>query len=129
MLAGAGLSDHSMFAHAPGQQRLAEYVVDLVRTGVVQVLTLEQNPHAATVLGEARYLGERGRASGVVAAQAVQFGPKLRIGIRRSELALELVEGRDQGFGDVAPPEDVEMAGSVRQLVLFHGPIYSHPWE
>ena len=46
VLAGAGLGDHPGLAHAPGQQRLAEHVVDLVRAGVVEVLALEQDPGA-----------------------------------------------------------------------------------
>ena len=46
VLAGAGLGDHPLLAHAPGEQRLAEHVVDLVRAGVGEVLALEQHPHA-----------------------------------------------------------------------------------
>ena len=44
VLAGAGLGDEALLAHALGQQRLAEHVVDLVRPGVVEVLALEQQP-------------------------------------------------------------------------------------
>ena len=46
VLAGAGLGDDALLAHAPGEQRLAEHVVDLVRAGVGEVLALEQHPHA-----------------------------------------------------------------------------------
>ena len=46
VLAGAGLGDQAVLAHPPGQQSLADHVVDLVRTGVGQVLALEQHPHA-----------------------------------------------------------------------------------
>ena len=41
VLAGAGLGDDPLLAHALGEQRLAERVVDLVRAGVEQVLALE----------------------------------------------------------------------------------------
>jgi hypothetical protein len=41
VLAGAGLGDDARLAHALGEQRLAERVVDLVRAGVVEVLALE----------------------------------------------------------------------------------------
>ena len=46
VLAGAGLGDEAGLAHPLGEQRLAEHVVDLVRAGVVEVLALEQQPHA-----------------------------------------------------------------------------------
>ena len=45
VLAGAGLGDDALLAHAPGEQRLAEHVVDLVRAGVGEVFALEQHPH------------------------------------------------------------------------------------
>ena len=41
VLAGAGLGDDPGLAHAPGQQDLAEAVVDLVRAGVVQLFALQ----------------------------------------------------------------------------------------
>ena len=41
VLAGAGLGDDPRLAHALGQQRLADRVVDLVGAGVVEVLALE----------------------------------------------------------------------------------------
>ena len=53
MLAGAGLGDDARLAHAPGEQRLADGVVDLVRAGVVQVLALEQDPRAADFVDSA----------------------------------------------------------------------------
>ena len=59
------------------QQRLAEHVVDLVRAGVVEVLALEQDPRAARVLGEPLGVGQRRRAAGVVALQAVELVEEL----------------------------------------------------
>ena len=41
VLARAGLGDEPRLAHAPGQQGLAQGVVDLVGAGVGQVLALE----------------------------------------------------------------------------------------
>ena len=54
VLAGARLGDDARLAHAHGEQRLAEDVVDLVRAGVVEVLALEQDPRAAGVRAEPR---------------------------------------------------------------------------
>ena len=47
VLAGAGLGDDAVLAEPPGQQRLAERVVDLVRARVVEVLALEVEAQAA----------------------------------------------------------------------------------
>jgi hypothetical protein len=51
VLPGAGLGHEPRLAHALGQQRLAEHIVDLVRTGVVEVFALEQQSNAE-VLGQ-----------------------------------------------------------------------------
>ena len=47
VLAGAGFGDDARLAHAPGEQDLADGVVDFVRAGVEQVLALEINLRAA----------------------------------------------------------------------------------
>ena len=49
VLARAGLGDDARLAHALGQQRLPERVVDLVRARVGEILALEQNPDARPV--------------------------------------------------------------------------------
>ena len=74
VLAGAGLGDDAGLAHAPGEQGLAQHVVDLVRAGVVEVLALEEDPGAARVLGEPGHLGERAGPAGVVDQQVVELG-------------------------------------------------------
>ena len=43
-----------LFAHPPGQQGLAEGVVDLVGAGVVQVLAFQVDPRPAQFLREGR---------------------------------------------------------------------------
>ena len=47
VLAGAGLGDDALLAHALGEQRLADGVVDLVRAGVIEVFALEIDLRAA----------------------------------------------------------------------------------
>ncbi len=44
VLTGPGFGDEAILAHPLGQQRLTEHVVDLVGSGVVQILSLEQHP-------------------------------------------------------------------------------------
>ena len=49
VLARAGFGDDAALAHAPGEQRLAEAVVDLVRAGVEQVFALDVDLRAAAL--------------------------------------------------------------------------------
>ncbi len=57
VLPGPGLGDHPGLAHALGQQHLPEHIVDLVRSGVGQILALEQYL-AARRCGESGYPGQ-----------------------------------------------------------------------
>ena len=68
VLAGAGLGDDARLAHAPGEQDLAEAVVDLVAAGVVELVALEVDlgaaaaPEAAETCEDARSAARRNRA-------------------------------------------------------------------
>ena len=75
VLARAGLGDDPRLAHLSGQQGLTQHVVDLVRPGVVQVFSLEEEPRAAGVLAEPGGLVQRRRPTAVVPLQA---GPARR---------------------------------------------------
>ena len=112
VLAGPGLGDQPGLAHPLGEQRLPEHVVDLVRAGVVEVLTLEQHPEAE-LLAEAVALGEHRRAAGVVAEDVVELGAERRVGPCRAERRLEFLACRDQGLGHEATAELSEPAGGV----------------
>src|SRR6185295_4956886 len=52
VLTRARLGDDALLAHAAGEQRLTQTVVDLVRSGVEQVLALEVNSRAAEGFAE-----------------------------------------------------------------------------
>jgi hypothetical protein len=43
VLSGSGLGDHSGLLHPQSQQGLSKRIVDLVRTGVIEILSLEPN--------------------------------------------------------------------------------------
>ena len=79
VLAGTGLGDQPGLAHPLGEQRLAEHVVDLVRTGVVEVLTLEQHANAE-LLAQPEALGEHRGAPGVVAQDRVELAAEAGVG-------------------------------------------------
>ena len=68
VLAGAGLGDDALLAHAHRQQDLAEHVVDLVRAGVVQLVALQVDLGAAEMLGQALGEIERARPADIVRA-------------------------------------------------------------
>ncbi len=52
MLTGAGFSDDFGFAHAPCKQCLTKNIVDLVRAGVVQLVTLEVKLCSTKMFGQ-----------------------------------------------------------------------------
>ena len=73
VLAGAGLGDDARLAHALGEQRLAERVVDLVRAGVREVFALEEDAAAAARLGEPLGFPQRRWPADVMREQARQL--------------------------------------------------------
>ena len=66
VLSRAGFGDDALLAHAPGEQRLPQAVVDLVRAGVQQVFALEINLRAAQRFAQALREVQRRGAAGVV---------------------------------------------------------------
>ena len=66
VLAGAGLGDDALLAHAAGEKDLAQHVVHLVGAGMVQLLALEVDLRAAEMLGHALGEIERARAADVM---------------------------------------------------------------
>ena len=67
VLARAGLGDDPALAHALRKQPLAERVVDLVRSGVGQVLTLDVDVRAAELARQVLSVVERRGSANVVA--------------------------------------------------------------
>ena len=128
-----------LLAHAPGEQRLAEAVVDLVRAGVEQVFALDIDLRAAQVFGEpAREVERRGTAR-VVRQQNVEFGVERRVLLRLVVSVLEFFERRHQNFGHVASAVRAEVAAGVglRRIIepkscldkLFHARVVLRPGD
>ncbi len=113
VLAGAGLGDDPGLAHPPGQQGLAEDIVDLVRAGVGQVLALEEHPAAARRGGEPRHLGQQRRPPRVAGGQRGQLGLEGRVGLGRRVRVRELGQGRHQRLGRQPPAEPAEVPRAV----------------
>ena len=121
MLAGAGLRDDALLAHALGEQRLAQDIVDLVGAGVTQVLSLQIDARAATMAGEALGEVERGGTARVVVEEVAEPAPEAGVLARGAEGALELDERRHQRLGDEAAAEAAEVAVGVGQGGGIHG--------
>src|SRR6185369_9472829 len=77
MLPRAGFSDDALLAHAHSQERLAKAVIDLMRTGMEQVLTLEIDLCSAQLFGQAAGVKQRGRTPGILPKQALKLQAKL----------------------------------------------------
>ncbi len=116
VLSRAGFGDDALLAHAPRQKRLAQAVVDLVRAGVQQVLTLDVNLGAAMYFAEAFRKVQRCRAAGVVGQQILQLRLKGRVPTGFQISLLEFFERRHQNFGDKASAVRTKMAAGIWQL-------------
>src|SRR5581483_4318793 len=125
MHAGAGFRDDALFAHAPRQHDLAEHVVHLVRTGVIEILALEIDFRAAEMLRHALREIEGGRTSDVMREMPVQFFLKGRVFARLGIGLFQIKDQRHQRLGDEAAAINAEMPGFVgtgfEGVRLLHG--------
>ena len=110
MLARAGFSDDARFAHALGEKRLANAVVDLMRAGVVQILALEIHLGAAPCAGQPFGEVERAWPADVMGEIARHGDGERRIAPRVGVSSLEFKQKRHQRFGDITPAEQAEVA-------------------
>ena len=82
-------------AHADGEQDLADAIVDLVRAGVVQLITLEPDLRTfarrrilAAFLGQSLGVIERRRAADIMFEQIIELRLERRVDLRGFVLAL-----------------------------------------
>ena len=99
-LAGAGFGDDARLAHAQREQDLAEAIVDLVRAGVVELVTLEVDFRRAEVLGQALGEIERRGAAHIMGPEVLHRRCERRVGLGLAISALEIEHERHQGLGD-----------------------------
>ena len=112
VLARAGFGDDAALAHAPGEQRLAEAVIDLVRAGVEQVFALDVDLRAE-IRREAARVVERRRAAGVSGEELVELAMEGRILAGFALSLFQFFERRHQDFRDVTPAVRTEMSARV----------------
>ena len=114
MLTGSCFGNDPLLSHAPGEQDLAEGVVDLVGAGVEQVLALEVDFGAAEFLGEAFSKIERGGPTDEFLEQGGEFVPEGWILAGGLVFPLEFEQCGHQGLGHKAPPVRTEVAVLIR---------------
>ncbi|CAB4921308.1 unannotated protein [freshwater metagenome] len=98
VLAGARLGNHALLAHSKGQQRLTKNIVDLVRSGVIEIFALEQHAGTAAQLREPSRVCQRTGSTSNGALQTLQFLGEFRVNKSRLECCIKFVEGRHQGL-------------------------------
>jgi hypothetical protein len=113
VLSGAGLGDDPPLAHAPGEQRLTEAVIDFVRARVQQILALEPETRAAERLRQAFGEVEGRWAAGVVPQQVAELGLERRVLARLAVRLLQLFDWSHEDLGDVAPAVRSEVPALV----------------
>ena len=121
VLSGAGLGDDARLAHAFGQHGLADGVVDLVRTRVVEVFTLEVNLRAAQFTAGARRVVDRRGASDKMRELVLEFGEEFGVVLVPGVRSLQFVDRVGECFGDKAAAVNSEVTCRVRLLVVVHG--------
>ena len=114
MLAGSGFRDDAFFPESFGEQDLAERVVDLVGTGVEQVLAFQVNLRAAEQFGPAFGEVERSRAADVVVKQVIEFRLECGVVFRGLVGSCEFLKWGHQGFRHKHAAELAEVAGGIR---------------
>ena len=137
VLARAGLGDHPGLAQPPGQEGLAEGVVDLVGAGVAEVLALQVQPQAGRDRRPggagrsdepARFVEgrggqpigaiERGRPARIGRQQGPELGPEAGIVAELVVRPLEVLEGRHQGLRHVPTAEFAVAAPATGRVGL-----------
>ena len=114
MLSGAGLRDDALLAHPLRQQALAQGVVDLVRSGVGQVLALQVDARAAAMPGQVLGVVQRGGPAGVVSHQVVKLLREPGVVLGGAVGRFQLGEGGHHRFGNEFAAEITEAAPFVR---------------
>ncbi len=114
VLARAGLRDDAGFAHATGQDDLAQNVVDFVGAGVVQLIPFQVNLRPPQAFSHAFRKVQRRRATHIVGPQIVHFRPKRFVRFGVFVLRFQIQDQRHQGFGHKPPTKVAETPGVVR---------------
>ncbi len=113
MLTCSGLGDDPLLAHLAGQQSLTQHIVDLVRSGVVEVFSLEEDPRATGMLTQPCRFVQRRRPAAVVPLQPVQLVEELLVAARLLVGGGDFLDHGHQRLGNQSSAVGTEMAPGV----------------
>lgn len=113
MLSGTGLGDDASLTHALCQQDLADTVIDLVSTGVIEILAFKIDARASQLLGQSLGKIERTLGRPIISQDLPVTIPELLIfaGIDKSQL--QSLECRHQTLRHVTATKSTEEAGAI----------------
>lgn len=111
VLTGTGLGDNLLLAESASEEELAESVVDLVRTGVIEILTLQPDVGTTGVLGETLGLVKLTGTAHPGVVRAVLF-PESGIILDLVETLLKLGQAIHERLRDVLTTELTETLGN-----------------
>ena len=117
VLAGAGLSNDPGFAHPHGKQDLAEAIIDFVRAGMIELITLQINLRATKMLGQAFSKIKRARAANIMGPEIIHLRRKSRVFLCRAIFLLQVQNERHKRFGDIASAKLAKTAILIGPLV------------
>ena len=117
MLPGTGFGDHPALAHLAGEQCLSEGIVDLVRTGVAQVLSFEPDAGAAEAGRKSARQIERGRPTDVVLQELIEPGLETSVLARLAIGLFEVGQRRHQGFWNEPAAKGAEVAAVIGEIL------------
>ena len=122
VLARAGLRDDALLAHVPGQEPLAQGVVDLVRAGVGQVLPFQVELRSTQMAAQVARMVEGRGPPGVVLEQRCQLLLEPGVPLHRAVRLFQLLQGRHQRLRDELAAVIAEPASLVGEcLYVTHG--------
>ena len=108
VLPRSGFRDDPPLAHALREEHLAESVVQLVCTGVEQVLPLQPDLRAGMRVAEPARVGHRRRTTREFREPAMQLGGEIRVGEGAGHRCFELLERRHERLRHVRTAVPVE---------------------
>ena len=112
VLTSSGLGYDPGLAHPLGQECLAQHIADLVSSGVIEVLTLEQDP-GTQHLGEPGSLVQPAGRARIIGADALELGDEAWIRHRLSTSLVQLQQCSHQRFGHELPAESPEVSSGI----------------
>ena len=116
MLPGAGFRDDARFAHALRQHDLPQHRIDLMRAGMVQLITLEIDFRTAELLRQAFGQPKRAGPADIMRQKPAPFIHEGRVALRFLIGFFNLKDQRHQRFCDETPTIRAEASTGVRPL-------------